>query len=310
MSVLTIPDLRIEIDNLIKANGLGEITGPILNGVLQNITDSLEDIAVHTIGHLIQEEGVSLTARLKLNFVGPSVTVTDNGSDTTIVTITDSQGHVIQEEGSPLATRLNLNFIGPSVTVTDDAGNNATLVTITDSEGHIIQEEGVSLTTREKLNFVGASVTVTDNGSDTTIVTITDSQGHVVQEDGVSTTQRSKLDFIGIDVSVSDNAGLDKTIVNIGDILVQQVNTYYNGAETATLIDTSVVTQPEGLIKSVLINPAGEQNKTTYIWRLDGRADHWLVDKGNTGGDVRRHVPVYNGIIETQIDIINVTIIP
>ena len=38
-------------------------------------------------GHTIQEEGSGLTARANLNFVGAAVTATDNGSDTTIVTI-------------------------------------------------------------------------------------------------------------------------------------------------------------------------------------------------------------------------------
>lgn len=40
-------------------------------------------------GHTIQEEGSSLAQRTKLNFIGASVTVTDNsGADSTDVTIT------------------------------------------------------------------------------------------------------------------------------------------------------------------------------------------------------------------------------
>ena len=43
--------------------------------------------AAASSGHTIQEEGSGLTARANLNFVGAAVTATDNGSDTTIVTV-------------------------------------------------------------------------------------------------------------------------------------------------------------------------------------------------------------------------------
>lgn len=40
-------------------------------------------------GHIIQDEGVSLTQRSKLNFIGSSVIATDNaGNDSTDITIT------------------------------------------------------------------------------------------------------------------------------------------------------------------------------------------------------------------------------
>ena len=43
--------------------------------------------AAASSGHTIQEEGSGLTSRANLNFVGAGVTATDNGSDTTIVTV-------------------------------------------------------------------------------------------------------------------------------------------------------------------------------------------------------------------------------
>jgi hypothetical protein len=73
-------------------------------------------------GHTIQDEGVSLTARTNLNFVGAGVTVTDGGAgpDSTIVTIptssyTDEQAQdavgamvdttLVYVDGTPLLTR-------------------------------------------------------------------------------------------------------------------------------------------------------------------------------------------------------------
>ena len=84
-------------------------------------------------GHIIQDEGVSLTQRTKLNFVGAGVGVTDDvGNDASIVTISGGGGggHTIQDEGVSLTQRTKLNFVGGGVAVTDDSGNDASIVTI------------------------------------------------------------------------------------------------------------------------------------------------------------------------------------
>jgi hypothetical protein len=87
-------------------------------------------------GHVIQDEGVDETQRTNLNFVGTSVTVSDDAiNDATVVTITDSVGHVIQDEGVAETQRANLNFVGTGVSVADDAVNNATVVTIVAGSG-------------------------------------------------------------------------------------------------------------------------------------------------------------------------------
>lgn len=79
-------------------------------------------------GHVVRDEGVDLTQRYYLNFVGSGVTVSDSSPDTTTVTIPG--GHTIQEEGTGLTKRGALNFIGSYVTAADDSGNNATTVTL------------------------------------------------------------------------------------------------------------------------------------------------------------------------------------
>lgn len=50
------------------------------------------DIVISGTGHIIEDEGTPLTNRANLNFTGAGVTVTDNGVDTTIVTITSGGG--------------------------------------------------------------------------------------------------------------------------------------------------------------------------------------------------------------------------
>ena len=51
----------------------------------QSEVDALETVvAAITAGHLVQDEGVSVTQRATLNFVGSGVTVTDSGTKTTV----------------------------------------------------------------------------------------------------------------------------------------------------------------------------------------------------------------------------------
>ncbi len=81
-------------------------------------------------GHQIQEEGVDLTPRTKLNFLGTSVTATDNpGTGATDVTISNTGGgHAIKDEGgTTLTQRPTLNFTGAGITCIDNSGSNWTV---------------------------------------------------------------------------------------------------------------------------------------------------------------------------------------
>lgn len=118
--------------------------------------------------HVIQDEGVSLTNRSTMNFVGAGVTVTDAGGKT-VVTIPSGSGHTIEDEGAALTDRATMNFVGAGVTVTDAGGK--TVVTIPSGGGHTIEDDGVAVTDRATMNFVGTGVTVTDAGGKT-VVTI------------------------------------------------------------------------------------------------------------------------------------------
>lgn len=81
----------------------------------------------------IQEEGVSLTQRAVLNFVGASVTAADDAANSrTTVTITGGSGSslTVQDEGIALTQRTTINFVGAGVTAADDSANSRTVVTI------------------------------------------------------------------------------------------------------------------------------------------------------------------------------------
>ncbi|MCX6724258.1 MAG: hypothetical protein NT155_03765 [Candidatus Staskawiczbacteria bacterium] len=73
-------------------------------------------------GHIIQDEGTSLTQRAKLNFVGAGVTVTDGGgtSNDTIVTIPGGGGGMSIGDPVTSGVATNLLFINPTATLAQD----------------------------------------------------------------------------------------------------------------------------------------------------------------------------------------------
>ncbi len=74
-------------------------------------------------GHTIQDEGISLTQRTKLNFVGAGVTVTDDsGNDASVVTISTSAGAGYQAASSGTVNGTNTAFtfaVAPNAIVVD-----------------------------------------------------------------------------------------------------------------------------------------------------------------------------------------------
>jgi hypothetical protein len=88
----------------------------------------------------VQDEGVALTQRAILNFIGAGVTAADDAPNLrTNVTIPGGGGSsyvaydTVQEEGTALTQRRILNFIGNGVTATDDAASLRTNITLPDS---------------------------------------------------------------------------------------------------------------------------------------------------------------------------------
>lgn len=62
-------------------------------GRLNDLQNQINNISTSGGGHIIQEDGTSLTQRAKLNFIGTGVNVSDDsGNDATIVSISSSGG--------------------------------------------------------------------------------------------------------------------------------------------------------------------------------------------------------------------------
>jgi len=126
-----LPQTAVAYDMSEEASADIPVSGTLLDN-LNHLRYLIANISGGGGGHTIEEEGSPLTQRTKLNFVGTTVTVTDDpGDNATVVTITASGGgggHTIQGDGVSKTQRTNLNFVG--VSVTDDSVNDATIVTL------------------------------------------------------------------------------------------------------------------------------------------------------------------------------------
>lgn len=95
----------------------------------------------------VQDEGVNLSQRAKLNFVGPGVTATDDAiNNATIVTIPGGGSgfyQTIQDEGVALPQQIVLDFQGAGVTATNGAGK--TIVTIPGAGSNFISLTNAAL---------------------------------------------------------------------------------------------------------------------------------------------------------------------
>lgn len=110
----------------------------------------------------VQDEGVALTRRTKLNFTGAGVSVADDAVNSkTVVTVSGGGGssHVIEDEGVDMTARSQLDFVGAGVTVTDDSANDRTVVTIPGG-GSSDPDDGETLAGADDYNFTATSTSL------------------------------------------------------------------------------------------------------------------------------------------------------
>jgi len=143
-------------------------------------------IPTGTYGHTIRDDGMDMSQRSHLNFIGENVWINDDpGNDETEVIISGSAGgggdtrRVIKDEGVAEADRDNLNFIGNGVFINDDVGNNELEIIISgSSDKYGIRDGGAPQTPRNWLNFIGDGVIVNDDPANDEIeIIITGSTG-------------------------------------------------------------------------------------------------------------------------------------
>ena len=126
---------------------------------------------IATVGDLVtlQDEGVDLTKREKVNFTGAGVTAVDNpGQNRIDISIPGGGGagrHDIADGTQTYPDQPTLRFLGAGVTVADNAGNNSTDVTIAGGGG------GGDVT--------GPAIAVQDN-----ISSFADTSGKVIKDAG------------------------------------------------------------------------------------------------------------------------------
>lgn len=113
----------------------------------------------------VYDETTPLTHRAKIKFQGGGVVASDDGTDSTLVTV---PALVVYDEASALTQRFKLKFTGAAVLADDDTVDT----TVVHIPATIIYDETTGLPWRNKIKFQGAGVVATDDGTDSTIVTI------------------------------------------------------------------------------------------------------------------------------------------
>lgn len=104
-------------------NGLRAKNLNIIGGTVSQSGDTVNVTVSSGGGHTIQDEGVPLTQRSNLNFVGAGVTVTDDaGNNATVVTVSTSAGAGYQVPSSGAVNGTNKVFVwavAPNAIVVD-----------------------------------------------------------------------------------------------------------------------------------------------------------------------------------------------
>jgi hypothetical protein len=149
----------------------------------------------------VQDEGVALTQRTTMNFVGAGVTATDAGGITVVTIPAGTGGYAtVQDEGVALTTRTIINFIGASVTAVDNPGATRTDVTVSAGGAVTMTEAEVDFGTTPTWS---TRFTVTD-------ATIGASSKILVSQSGNTATGRVGTDdaeFDAIDYAATPGAG-------------------------------------------------------------------------------------------------------
>lgn len=204
-------------------------------------------VAVDKTYSIVQEDGVDLSARPKINFVTGVQATDDAGSNRTNISIVDNtttQKIEVADNGSLIGTRKRVNFIpGTNVTlsISDDSGGDKVDVTINSNEAayNTVQEDGTPLTQRDVINFDATILAADDAGNTRTnvgVVDNTNTQKTIVSDNGTQTSTRQEINFIdgtNITVNVADNSGSDRADVTInGPTLHYQLHWHIAGTLT------------------------------------------------------------------------------
>lgn len=177
-------------------------------------------------GHIIQASGTSMPFRSKLNFMGGTVSITDDaGNDRTNVTISGGTDYV------PTTRKINNKALSSDITLTltnDFQPGTETYVLMGGTSANFwakIQESVMWINDTTDKDFSTAKHGFVPKGlnegkflkDDGTWSAITGA-GHVIQDESTPLTNRANLNFIGNIVQAIDDSGNNSTKVVISGV--------------------------------------------------------------------------------------------
>lgn len=135
-------NVKLTDDIINRAIGIVDQRTSFLINKVSNLKDQVDRISTTGGGHTIEDEGIPLTQRTSLNFVGAGVSVADSGGKT-VVTIGGGSTTFVENEvvgtgddsttvfslaNTPIAGSVHV-FVGMRQTLTDDYSISGTTIT-------------------------------------------------------------------------------------------------------------------------------------------------------------------------------------
>lgn len=207
---------------------LATVTGTLTNGhcvaidTSGNLVDSGAACNSLSAYNLIQDEGISLTQRTTLNFIGTSITCADN-SGAAKTDCTEQSYNTVQDEGTPLTKRDTINFTGAGVTCSDSGGvtvcniPSGSGVTGTGTSGHFAGWSSSSSIGDTNFTFSGNTISTTGTGS-----------GILINPPGVSSGNGLGISLITAATTSTSSAD------SSGSLTIQTANSSF-GASTGNI---------------------------------------------------------------------------
>jgi len=178
-------------------------------------------------GHTIQEEGSGLTARANLNFVGAAVTATDNGSDTTIVTVTPTGASIplVRDDGDSDPIVLTSAALGESLVsdTTPQLGGDL------DVNGQSIVSDGSN-----------ENIPITPHGTGSVVISKADINAGAIDGTAIGAGTPSTIAGTTIDATTDFTIGgtviTDNTITDDGTLAIVTTNesVRFHGAQSGS----------------------------------------------------------------------------
>lgn len=159
---------------------------------------------------VIQDEGVALSTRGALNFVGPALTVTDDSVGNRSVVTLPTASPTVEGSLAP-ADKAKLDGVaaGAQVNVLEGVTGSAPIV------AGALSAKSQALSITAATGTAAGSMSAADKGKLDAYPATPGIDGHAIQDEGTSLAQRAALNFAGPALTVTDDSAGNRSVVTL-----------------------------------------------------------------------------------------------